>query len=211
MSHLLVCAKRRSDLRGNLLSSEFFANAFTVFCSACLREDDERDADPALARRGRLIWTLRAVRTCPVHGLELLRRKKVKWDDAFHQMALRVPERAAALDELVEAATPQSPSPLQNYVIERLDGATGPIWLDSQTLEQAVRATEMLGVLLKFGPGAETGSFSERQWDVAGRSGYAVTSRGEGAIRDALQAVQADFVRKGGKPERGNVLGPLYG
>ena len=201
---------RRFDLRGNLLSSEFFSGAFTVFCPACLREDDERDAHPAYARRGRLIWTLRAVRTCPVHGLELLRRKKVKWDDAFHQLALRVPERADALDELVDAASQRSPSPLQGYVIARLEEATGPSWLDSQPLEQAVRATEMLGLLLEFGPKAKPGDLDEGQWDAAGGVGYEVTAKGEEGIRDALRDIQADFLKQGGKPDRGNVLGAPY-
>ncbi|SFR18861.1 TniQ family protein [Poseidonocella sedimentorum] len=202
--------KRWFDLRGNVLSAEFFANPYTVFCPACLREDDAGGADPALARRGRLIWTLRPVRTCPVHGLALIRRKKVAWDDAFHQLALRVPERNDALDELVDGALQRSPSPLQEYVIARLDGAMGPTWLDSQTLEQAVRATEMLGVLLEFGPEAQPGQLSDNDWDAAGRAGYAATSKGEGGIRDAFQATQSRFLKQGIKPERGNVLGATY-
>ncbi|WPY96814.1 TniQ family protein (plasmid) [Limimaricola variabilis] len=198
------------DLRGNLLSAEFFASPYTVFCPACLREDDKLGGDPALVRKGRLLWTLRPFRTCPVHGLELVRRKKVAWDDSFHQLALRVPERADALDELVDGAALRSPSPLQNYVVARLEGAPGPSWLDSQTLEQAVRTTEKLGVLLEFGPKATSGDLVESQWDAAGRAGYEVTAKGEEGIREALRNVQADFLQQGGKPDRGNVLGAPY-
>ncbi|WP_083848257.1 TniQ family protein [Oceaniovalibus guishaninsula] len=96
--------KRRFELRGHEFTAEFFASPYTVFCPACLRDDDALGGDPALFRKGRLLWTPRPVRTCPMHGLELVRRKKVSWDDAFHQMALRVPERAEALDELVDRA-----------------------------------------------------------------------------------------------------------
>lgn len=201
---------RRFDLRGNRLSAEFFASPYTVFCPACLREDDKLGGDPALVRRGRLFWTLRPVRTCPVHGLELSRRKKVAWDDAFHQMALRVPERADALDELVDGASQRSPSALQGYAIARLEGATGPSWLDSQTLEQAVRATEMLGLLVKFGPKTTPGELNESHWDAAGRAGFEVTSKGEEGIRDALRDIQKDFLKLGSKPDRGNVLGAPY-
>ncbi|WP_417210599.1 hypothetical protein [Antarctobacter sp.] len=139
-----------------------------------------------------------------------MRRKKVAWDDAFHQLALRVPERNDALDQLVDGALQRSPSRLQEYVIARLDGARGPTWLDSQTLEQAFRATEMLGVLLEFGPEALPGQLSDNDWDTAGRAGYAATSKGEGGIRDALQATQSRFLKQGIKPERGNVLGATY-
>lgn len=198
------------DLRGNRLSAEFFANPYTVFCPACLREDDKLGGDPALVRRGRLLWTLRPVRTCPVHGIGLLRRKKIAWDDAFHQLAFRVPERIKALDELVDGAPRRSPSPLQDYVTARLEGVTGPSWLDSQTLEQAVRSTEMLGLLLEFGPEAKPGDLDENQWDAAGRTGYEVTAKGEKGIRKALRDVQANFLKQGGTPDRGNVLGALY-
>ena len=201
---------RSFALRGHVFSAEFFASPYTVFCPACLREDDSLGGDPALVRKGRLTWTLRPVRTCPVHGLELIRRKKVTWDDAFHQMALRVPERAEALDELVDRAMRRAPSPLQGYVIARLEGVTGQSWLDSQPLEQAVRATEMLGLLLEFGPKAKPGDLDEGQWDAAGRAGYEVTAKGEEGIRDALRDVQADFLKRGGKPDRGNVLGAPY-
>ncbi|MCZ4368836.1 TniQ family protein [Sulfitobacter dubius] len=201
---------RRFDLRGNRLSAEFFASPYTVFCPACLREDDKSGGNPALVRRGRLFWTLRPVRTCPVHGLELSRRKKAAWDDAFHQMALRVPECADALDELVDGASQRSPSALQGYAIARLEGATGPSWLDSQTLEQAVRATEMLGLLLEFGSNTKPGDLAESHWDLAGRTGFEVTSNGEEGIRDALRDIQKEFLKQGSKPDRGNVLGAPY-
>ena len=198
------------DVRGHRLSAEFFANPYTVFCPACLREDDEFAGDPAVVRKGKFIWTLRPVRTCPEHGLALVRRKRVNWDDAFHQLALRVPERDRALDDLAGSLAQRSPSSLQVYVTSRLDGAVGPSWLDSQTLEQAVRATEMLGALLEFGPNANLDDFGECDWDTAGRAGFEVTCGGEDGIRAALCDIQEDFQRRGGKPNRGNVLGPLY-
>ncbi|WP_249219164.1 hypothetical protein [Loktanella sp. SALINAS62] len=53
---------------------------------------------------------------------------------------------------MAEAATRRPPSPLQLYAVSRLAGRRGSQWLDAQTLEQAVRATEQLGVLVEFGP-----------------------------------------------------------
>ncbi|MCR9151419.1 MAG: TniQ family protein [Rhodobacteraceae bacterium] len=203
-------AKRRFNLRGNVVSSEFFSSPYTVFCPACLREDDAGAADVGSARRGRLDWTLGAVRTCPRHGLALVAREKAQWHDKYHELARRVPERGDDLDRLIECAPEQTPSPLQVYVMQRLDGDTPHDWLDSQSLEQAVRATEMLGLLLEFGSAAQPATLGMQDWDRAGRTGFAVTSAGEAAIREALHGVQAEFRGKGGKPGGRKVFGALY-
>ena len=202
--------KRRFNLRGHVVSSEFFSSPYTVFCPACLREDDANAVDVGSARRGRLEWTMGAVRTCPRHGRALVARAKERWHDKYHELARRVPERGDDLDRLIESAPEQMPSPLQNYVMQRLDGDTRLAWLDSQSLEQAVRATEMLGLLLEFGPEAQPATLGMRGWDRAGRTGFAVTSGGEVAIRGALHGVQAEFRGKGGKPGGRKVFGALF-
>lgn len=202
--------KRRFDLRGHIVSSEFFASPHTVFCPACLRDDDTRTADVGRARRGRFEWTLRNVRTCPHHGIALVARAKEQWDDKYHELTRRVPERDGELDRLIDCAAEKAPSPLQGYVMTRLDGATGYAWLDSQNIEQAVRATEMLGLIIEFGPAAKPASLGMQDWDRAGRTGFTVTSGGETAIRDALEGIQADFRGSGGKPGGRKVFGALY-
>jgi hypothetical protein len=202
--------KRRYDLRGNVLSAEFFSSPNTVFCPACLREDDGGSADAASTRRGRLDWTLRPVRTCARHGLALVSLPKQRWNDQFHELERRVPERGEALEEMVERAHRQLPSPLQNYVLARLDGTGGSTWLDSQTLEQAVRATEMLGMLILHGPSGKPSDLAAQGWDDAGRAGYAATSVGEAGIREALRSVQTKFRGKSGQAGCRKQFGAFY-
>ncbi|MEP0316304.1 TniQ family protein [Hyphomonas sp.] len=206
-----ACAvsKRRFDVRGNLLSAEFF-NPGIVFCPACLRDDDTDACDRARGRRGHFAWTLRPVRTCSIHGLALTYRKVAQWDAKFRELDRLVPERGAELDKLVDEAQPQSPSPLQDYVIARLAGAAGPSWLDSQTLEQAVRSTEMLGMLAGFGAEAKPSKLSHQDWDRAGRAGYFVTSAGEQGIRELLYTVQGGFRGRSAKPGRRKLFGATY-
>ncbi len=74
------------------------------------------------------------------------------------------------------------PSPLQDYVVARLAGASGPAWLDGQGIEQGVRATEMLGAVIAFGAGQKASNMTESMWDEAGRAGWPVMSEGEAAI-----------------------------
>jgi hypothetical protein len=204
----LRIARRRHDLRREIVSSEFFSSPNTVFCPACLRDDDTARTEHG-GRRGRLAWTLRPVRTCLVHEIALMQRAPDRWDDRYHDMNLRVPERADALDDLVARSERRPVSPLQAYVTARLDGHPGPAWLDSQTLAQAVRATEMLGVLVAFGPRTALRSLTEADWDRAGRVGYPFTAAGEDGIRTALEDVRkaADGNRK---PGRLAVFGCLY-
>lgn len=202
--------KRRFNLRGHELTAEFFASPDTVFCPACLRENDIEASDIATARRGRLEWTFRPVYTCPVHGLALVRRRKQRWDDQFRELASMVPERGAELDRLVDDAEQRSASPLQAYALDRLDGASGPEWLRGQTMEQAVRSTEMLGMRIQFGASKKPSEMTPNEWDAAGRAGYEITSRGEPAIRDALYQMQAEFRGTSGKPGCRKIFGPFY-
>lgn len=202
--------KARYALRDEEISADFLSNPSIVFCPACILDDDQTREDPALARRGRFEWPLRAVRTCPVHGTALIERAHRAWGDQFHELAIRVPERGDALQALAAGALRRPASPLQEYVLSRLAGAAGPEWLDSQSLEQAVRATEMLGVLVEFGTSRKVGELNSDDWDRAGRAGYAFTSRGETGIREGLDQVQVAFRKTGRRPRHRNVFGRLF-
>ncbi|QFT58931.1 hypothetical protein FIU94_08845 [Sulfitobacter sp. THAF37] len=197
-------------LGGHDLSAEFFARPDTVFCPACLREDDADYANVAISRRQRVAWTLRAVRTCPVHGLALICRRGRDYDRKFHELSVQVPERGVALDDLVNNCERRSPSPMQDYALARLDGMAGPAWLDSQTLEQAVRVSEYIGLLVIHGPAKKASDLTQDQWDQAGRVGFGITSEGEAAIRECLKEAQAAFSQTDGTPGRRKIFGALY-
>ncbi|TYB80521.1 TniQ family protein [Maritimibacter fusiformis] len=197
--------KRLYDIRGELVTAEFLANPYTVFCPACLARDDETGI-----RRGRWTWTLSVVRTCQHHQIPLLRQASIAWDDKFHELDRRVPERGAELQKMIERAVHRSVSPLQDYVLRRLDGNTGSDWLDSQTLDQATRATELLGVLVAFGPAQKLPELTSDDWDRAGRVGFEFTSRGEQGIREALEAQLRKFDDATGTPGARKIFGRFY-
>ncbi|SIO39403.1 TniQ protein [Rhodovulum sp. ES.010] len=205
-----MVGRRRYRLRGQEISAEFLRGKHAAFCPACLLADDAEGGEPAVQRRGRLIWSLRAVRTCPVHHLALIERPSTSWGDFALNLEERVPERGSGLEALIARTSERACSPLQDYVVDRLDRRPGPAWLDGQTLEQAVRAAEMLGVLLEFGPTPDLNAFMPDDWDRAGRAGFAVASGGEGAIREMLSAVQGAFRYGGSKPGPQKVFGRLY-
>jgi hypothetical protein len=197
--------KRAYDLRGEMVSAEFLANPSTVFCPACLAEDDQTGR-----RRGRWEWSLSVVRTCPDHSIPLVRQAQAKWDDKFHELNRRVPERGDELDEMIVKAPRRSVSPLQDYVLRRLDGKSGPVWLDAQALDQASRTTELLGVLLAFGPQQKLPELTQDDWDHAGRVGFECTSQGEDGIRPALQSQIRKFDCASGTPGARKIFGCFY-
>jgi hypothetical protein len=202
-------ATRGYDLRGSLISAEFTARPATVFCPACLAEDDVAFDNPRL-RRGRWIWTLAVVRTCPDHGVPLIARTKTSWSDELHEMIDRVPEKGHGLLNLVDDRQLREVSPLQSYVVARLSGERGAEWLDEQTIEQAWRTTEMLGMVAVFGPDKKLKTATRDEWDAAGRVGFGYTSRGEQGVLEGLEGIfeaRINFATNAG-PQK--VFGSLF-
>lgn len=206
----VTVSKGTYSLRGEIISADLMSNPKTKFCPACLLSDDTAGLPLSQARRGRLSWLLRPVRTCARHGIGLESRSPMAWNDPHHEMGVVVPERGEALEALALAAPQRPVSSLQHYVVARLEGAQGPQWLDSQTLEQAVRSTELLGALLEFGSARSVSEFTEEEWERAGSVGFEFTSLGELGIREALYQVQREFRATGRQPQHRNVFGRLY-
>ncbi|MWP40068.1 hypothetical protein GQY15_21160 [Rhodobacter sphaeroides] len=194
--------------------AEQFHSVFAIrdtatFCPACLLED-RVDAATKGQRVGRLIWLFRTTRTCPRHGVAMIRRPSAAMAlGGFLDM-----EAVAGSDEELERIVLQLPrrdvSPLQRYVTERLLGAAGPAWLDGQQMDHGARASEMLGACLEYGTDFAANGLSEDDWDRVGRTGYAYTARGTEGVAEALQLLHTQFLQSGkdGGPQQ--VFGSLY-
>ncbi|WP_165814575.1 TniQ family protein [Pararhodobacter oceanensis] len=202
---------RRIDLRGEKVSAEFLTGLVTRFCPLCLLDDEKEHERPQVTHRHRWTWMLQPVRTCPLHELALVERREGVWTDFAHELAVIVPEVGAQLLQISKAQEVREPSPLQGYAVERLEGQGGPSWLDQQSLEQAVRATEVLGAVIAFGSDAKASDVTSDGWDAAGRVAWPFVCRGETGVRDALGLIGgASPSAKGGKPLRVRDFGMLY-
>lgn len=180
---------RRLQLRDEVFSAEFLTGSITQFCPACLAANQANHARPHVAHRCRLAWMFRSVRTCPLHDIPLQQRKRGTWNDFAHELAVLVPETAAELQAIADKQPKRAPSPLQEYVLARLEGQGGPEWLDQQSLEQAVKATEMLGAVIAFGSDARAADLDADAWDQAGRAGWSYVVGGERGVYAALSAI----------------------
>ncbi|MBO9429627.1 TniQ family protein [Sulfitobacter sp. R18_1] len=194
---------------GEVVHSEFANLEKTSFCPACLLEDGSPDSPSTGHRAGRIHWRIEHVRTCPVHEIGLVRRKNANHTEKFQLMSAVAP-CDEALSSMVRSAPKQRVSKLQTYIMERLAGRAGPAWLDSQPIDLAARACEMLGVILSAGTHANLKLLTDVEWNDAGHVGFGYASRGEKGVWEALRLVvdrfeQADL--RGG-PQK--VFGRLY-
>lgn len=170
------------------------------FCPACLAEDDAAASaaqqDTAIHRRERLIWRLKPIRFCPVHALPLIRRDRPGGNEGKGVFAEIIPEARAMLEDLTGKRKPAFASPLQAYVMGRIEGHCGPAWLDDQPLEQVIRITELLGAVIEFGPQVAFDDLSVRDQDTASACGWDYTSKGKDGIHRAFGILQASFDTK---------------
>ncbi|OED49628.1 hypothetical protein AB838_06115 [Rhodobacteraceae bacterium (ex Bugula neritina AB1)] len=202
---------RRFELRGEVFSKDFMTGRATRFCPACLAEDEDGASRPHARRRGRLEWLLAPVRVCPRHQQPLMERLHDAQDDLSRELQMLVPETGSALQALAEPLPERSPSPLQDYVLGRLEGVKGPGWLDDQGIEQAVRATEMLGAVLTFGSRTKAAELEQMDWDAAGQAGWRYVTSGEDGVRTALeQLLERARMTADGPLRRLSAYGMLY-
>lgn len=181
---------RRYSLRGQTLYAEMLVTPDTQFCPACLAADSEADLPDNVTRYGRLSWRLKTTRTCPTHHIPLIVRRSGRWDDRLSELAVIVPENNDALHMLSAMEVRRTPSPLQGYVLDRLDGAKTSVWLDSLSLDLAATVTEKLGAILTFGTRAQPRRLNREDWDAAGAAGWPFTSRDEDGVCEALALMQ---------------------
>ncbi|WP_192964081.1 hypothetical protein [Phycobacter azelaicus] len=76
--------------------------------------------------------------------------------------------------------------------------------------DQAARGTELLGVLVAYGPKQLLPELTVDQWDHAGAIGFHFTSRGETGIREALTHRLREFAETGKKPGTRSLFGCFY-
>lgn len=203
--------ERVLSLRGETFSKEFLVGSRTRFCPLCLQEDDAGGEHPPALRRHRLAWRFCVSRVCPAHGITPIDRSRRHWLDKAHELGVLVPERGEALSRLAAGCDAVAePSPLQAYVMARLDRQPGPTWLDGQDLEQAALATDYLGAVLTFGPKVSAGSLTHAEWDRASRAGFAFTAHGETGLRAAFDHLLRENTPSRGVPTPGKVFGTLY-
>lgn len=197
-------------LRSESFGSSMLNGRVTKFCPQCLLDDAAQDPHPHRHRRERLSWLFRATIVCPLHHIVL--QGAAPQPGIAPDLSVRVAMEARDLAKLTGNAERLIPSPLQNYLLARLEGKTCHTWLDGQNLDQAVQATEMLGAVMAFGPKVNINTLTVADWHRAACVGWQWTSLGEASLREAFTLIQSSWPSKLTRRDRapGQSFGSLY-
>jgi hypothetical protein len=187
----------------------FALKTHTTYCPACLLNDGMLNSRSDGLRVGRTGWIFSPVRTCPEHGIELVRRKNLSFSEQFQDMYLVAPDDRD-LEIQAQNAAQRAVSGLQRYIMDRFEHVRGPAWLDEQQVDQASRACEILGVCVIFGAHTDLDELTQSHWDEAGAAGFEAAAFGPSGVCDALDRIAEKSLNSkiGGGPQA--TFGRLY-
>ena len=169
---------RGASFRDEVISKSFLSPRAARYCPCCLAEDGPRSD-----HRFRLIWGFRHVVRCDRHSCWLVVAPHV--DEINLRLALGTAPLGEA--EAVETETPEYLSWLRT----RLDGLNfSSSWMENQTLEQVLDASEMLGGILQHGHKVALSKLTPTETEEATDIGFSIYSEGPEAIEESLDAIR---------------------
>lgn len=208
--------RREADIytmRGQRLVRPMLRRASLRVCPACLREDiASSPLDPACAAYGRAPWLLVPLRTCPAHARGLVEIAYARSPHEVHDFTLLAGPRLEELNNFLEMSPHRGPSPLEAYLLDRLEGMSGQApWLDGLEFHAAAKTCEMIGAVALFGRTANLKRLSEDDWQRAGGAGFRIACGGETMVREFLSDLQRRYPYSRCARERPQaVFGRLY-
>ncbi|WP_349295697.1 TniQ family protein (plasmid) [Thioclava sp. 'Guangxiensis'] len=180
----LLNATMRGILGGVEFRSERFHGAFLSratdkFCPCCLAEDGDRQD-----WRQRLLWCFAPVHQCPRHGIRLARLAAPARTLQEGLSHLNLPSDDAATKFL-----PRYLSWLQS----RLDcgSAVDTPWLASQSIQQVLDASLMLGTALTYALNVRAKTLTAEEQEAAIEHGFIIYSRGAEHVTAAFDTIRA--------------------
>jgi hypothetical protein len=128
----------------------------------------------------------------------------------MHDFAHAVRTEWPRIGSLLAAAPRREPSALETYVLDRIRNGRGAAWLDTCSLNGAVKSCEIIGAVLLHGRTPNLTKFSEDDWEAAGAAGYAIARQGEEALRRFFSSLQETCPTQAGQVGPQAIFGRLY-
>lgn len=171
--------------RGQTFVGSSLRRARVMACPRCLAEDLGVGASP-LQPCGRSDWLFQHYRVCLKHHVRLVEFGEVSNDQTTHDFARRMAPLVVNIPTLAQEAKQSDPTELEQYLEGRLNGGSGPRWLDSLPFYVAWRTCEVIGAVDRNGRDAPIRDLSEEDWRHAGSRGYAIAAGGPADVRAFL-------------------------
>lgn len=203
-------------IRAERVPKSFLRRSRLHVCPACLQEDFTFADGPSIMQRpelhafGRTAWLLSPIRTCAKHKLGLVELFHAKRPLEIHDFAHAVRTEWPRIGSLLAAAPRREPSALEIYILDRIRNGRGTAWLDTCSLNGAVKSCEIIGAVLLHGLTPNLTRFSEDDWEAAGAAGYAIARQGEEALRHFFTSLQETCPTQAGQVGPQAIFGRLY-
>jgi hypothetical protein len=182
-------------LRGERLTKPSLRRDRLRVCPACLAADMAQSRLPSdVAVHGRAVWLIAHFRACPIHRVALVEVENPGGARTHDFAAFVGPAAERIAREGLAATATLSVSPLEDYLLARLDGRGGHFpWLDALDFFASAKTCEMIGAVALHGRTPNLKTFSDMDWREAGAAGFGIACWGEPAIREFLSDLQATF------------------
>lgn len=204
-------SQRHYRLRHAVFPREALNRTELRVCPECVREQIASGQGRLYARpQCATAWLLASNRTCAHHELELVPLSRTIKIREVHDFAFRMKRFVGDIDALLAHATRSSPSSLEKYLLERVDGIAGPVWLDQMDFHAANKTCEVLGVVETHGIWAAWNDLTPSQWQAAGQVGYDIAKEGGAAIDEWLKGLTRAFLASRRAWGLKSVYGRLY-
>lgn len=191
--------RRRYLHRGEVLVQHCLSRDRVRACPVCLAEDLETGDMRVEARPyRRSIWIVEAIRTCPVHGIELIElgtgTTALRTHDIQHVLSGAIPD----LSRLAQVAARRSLTAFERYALRRLgveQASLAPTadWLDALELHAALRLCQVVGAVKRTGPRVVLDELNNADRRDAEAEGFEILRQGESGVREFLDGLQSAF------------------
>ncbi|WP_193789513.1 TniQ family protein [Salipiger sp. CCB-MM3] len=171
--------QRGGEFRGEAISKPFLSPQAKCYCSACLAED----GGPT-EWRFRLMWGFRHIHRCDRHGLWLSSTP----EGTATSLRVALNDVTLATAQEPKAEVPEYLSWLRGRV--HGGGVSEPHWMASQTLEQVLAASEMIGGILQHGHKVTLTKLSSAESEEATDIGFSIYREGPEAVEEALDTIR---------------------
>ena len=167
----------------------------TMICPACIEDDLKRWNDlGSAAAHGRTTWLLESIHACPKHNISLVDVTRDQNDENrnkldVHDFTQRLGDVERNLGAWLDATRPMVPTPLERYVLNRLEGIPPPEtpWLNAMKLYSVVTASEVIGAVDLHGPKVDLKLFGKIERRELGAVGFRHLQNGAGGVRLLLE------------------------
>jgi hypothetical protein len=160
-------------LRGQQLTKPTIRRARVVACPLCLAQDiEDTGLPPAVAAHGRSEWHVASIRSCRLHNLSLVTLADSLRPGRLHDFTQNIAPVISNLAKMEDEAILRTPSGLETYMLDRLNGLKDHAFLDALPFYVAAWTTEIVGAVMEFGKKVNLDHLTEDQRYRAGQVGF---------------------------------------